>query len=345
MRAFVHWSPRSVWTDMLRYVLILLSAVTLTAPPQPRLFNGRPMMHAHNAYPEKGRWGDRIERALATGATPIVIEQDVALAGTGASARSVVSHDDTLVGNEPSLESYFFERVRPLMERALAERHEERWPLVVLHLDFKTNEPAHHRAVLALLQKYRRWVMTANRGADPNQPMPLNPGPLLALTESGDNQEADFFSTQQAGQPLLIFGSVPNAEVFRIEDPEQRSRALATASPDTLIPSPATNYRRWVNFPWQVVEQGGPRQAGNWSDADRARLTAIVNRAHSQGLGVRFYTLNGHDPAVHPEWTASYNFGSLDAVRARWQAAIAAGVDLIATDQYEELAALLSRTR
>ena len=34
-----------------------------------------------------------------------------------------------------------------------------------------------------------------------------------------------------------------------------------------------------------------------------------------------------------------------DAVRARWQAAIAAGVDLIATDQYEELATLLSRPR
>jgi hypothetical protein len=332
-------------TQSIRVILIVVFGAALAAQPAPRLFNGRPMMHAHNAYPEKGRWADRIERALATGATPMVIEQDVALAGTGASARSVVSHDNELVGNEPSLESYFFDRVRPMMERALAERREERWPLVVLHLDFKTNEPAHHRAVLALLQKHRRWLTTANRGADPNQPMPLNPGPLLVLTESGENQEADFFSTQQAGQPLVIFGSVPNAEVFRIDDAEQRARALVTASPDTLIPSPATNYRRWVNFPWQVVEQGGPRQAGNWSDADRTRLVAIVNRAHTQGLGVRFYTLNGHDPKTHPEWTASYNFGSPDAVRARWQAAIAAGVDLIATDQYEELAALLAQPR
>jgi glycerophosphoryl diester phosphodiesterase len=330
---------------MLRYVLILISATALTAQSQPRLFNGRPMTHAHNAYPEDGRWGDRIDRALATGVTPIVIEQDVALAGQGVSARSVVSHDDELSGNEPTLEAYFFDRVRPLMERALAERREEQWPLVVLHLDFKTNEPAHHRAVVALLRKYRRWLMTANRGADPYEVMPLHPGPLLVLTESGENQEADFFSTQQAGQPLLIFGSVPNAEVFGIDDPDQRARALATASPATLIPSRATNYRRWVNFPWQVVEQGGPRQAGDWSNADRARLTAIVQRAHAQGLGVRFYTLNGHDPNTHPEWTASYNFGSPDAVRARWQAAIAAGVDLIATDQYEELAALLSRPR
>jgi hypothetical protein len=330
---------------MQRFVAILVSAVALTAQSTPGLFHGRAMVHAHNAYPEKGKWGDRIDRALATGATPIVIEQDVALAGQGASARTVVSHDDHLTGAEPTLESYFFDRVRPLMERALAERRQDRWPLVVLHLDFKTNETEHHRTVLALLQKYRRWLMTANRGADPNQMMPLNPGPLLVLTESGDNQEADFFTTQQAGQPLLIFGSVPNADLFRIEDGERRATALATASPGTLIPSRATNYRRWVNFPWQVVERGGPRQAGDWSEADRARLIAIVNRAHGQGLGVRFYTLNGHDPAAHPELTASYNFGSLDAVRARWQAAIAAGVDLIATDQYEELAALLSRPR
>lgn len=330
---------------MRRFAVFVLSAAVLAAQSPPRLFNGRAMMHAHNAYPEKGQWGDRIDRALAAGATPIVIEQDVALAGAGASARSVVSHDDELVGNEPALESYFFDRVRPLMERALAERREERWPLVVLHLDFKTNEPAHHRAVWALLQKYQRWLTTAERGADPGQVMPLKPGPLLALTESGESQEADFFGAQPAGQPLLIFGSVPNAPVFRIEDPEERSRALAAASPDTLVPSPATNYRRWVNFPWQVVERGGPRRAGSWTDADRARLAAIVNRGHQQGLGVRFYTLNGHDPATHPEWTASYNFGSLDAVRARWRAAIAAGVDLIATDQYEELAALLSRAR
>ncbi len=327
---------------MLRLALILLSAAALAAQSAPRLFNGRPMMHAHNAYPEKGRWGDRIDRALATGATPVVIEQDLALAGQGGSARSVVSHDDKLTGSEPTLESYFFDRVRPLMERALTERREERWPLIVLHLDFKTNEPAHHRAVWALLQKHQRWLTTADRGTDPNQVMPLKPGPLLALTESGENQEADFFTTQPAGQPLLIFGSVPNAPVFRIEDPEERARAIMAASPDTLIASRATNYRRWVNFPWQVIERGGPRQAGDWNDADGARLAAIVNRAHAQGLGVRFFTLNGHDPAAHPEWTASYNFGSFAAVRTRWQAAIAAGVDLIATDQYEELAALMN---
>ena len=78
----------------------------------------------------------------------------------------------------------------------------------------------------------------------------------------------------------------------------------------------------------------GPTRIGSgWNRSSRY--------AHQQGLLIRFYTLNGHTAAANRGWTASYNFGSLDAVRARWRAAIAARADLIATDQYEELAALL----
>ncbi len=91
-----------------------------------------------------------------------------------------------------------------------------------------------------------------------------------------------------------------------------------------------------------MIEEGGPANAGDWTDEDRLRLESIVSYAHQQGLLIRFYTLNGHTVAANRGWTASYNFGSLDAVRARWRAAIAARADLIATDQYEELAALLN---
>ena len=90
-----------------------------------------------------------------------------------------------------------------------------------------------------------------------------------------------------------------------------------------------------------MVEEGGPANAGDWTDEDRLRLESIVNYAHQQRLLIRFYTLNGHTAAANRGWTASYNFGSLDAVRARWRAAIAAHADLVATDQYEEFAALL----
>jgi hypothetical protein len=66
-----------------------------------------------------------------------------------------------------------------------------------------------------------------------------------------------------------------------------------------------------------------------------------VNRAHALGLWIRFYALNGHTERESQGWSAGYNFGSAGAVRLRWQAAIASGVDFVATDQYEGFAALL----
>jgi glycerophosphoryl diester phosphodiesterase len=121
-----------------------------------------------------------------------------------------------------------------------------------------------------------------------------------------------------------------------------RARIQVTATPAALVPWPATNYRRWTNFSWHVVEQGGQPRAGAWTASDAARLNAIVNRAHEQGLWVRFYTLNGHGAGANRGWTDSYNFGSAAAVIERWQAAIAAGVDFVATDQYEDFARVLA---
>ena len=89
------------------------------------------------------------------------------------------------------------------------------------------------------------------------------------------------------------------------------------------------------------MERGGQPNAEDWTAADEARLRAIVSRAHEQGLWVRFYTLNGHAAEASENWTASYNFGSIDAARTRWRAAAQAGVDFIATDQYAALAEVL----
>jgi hypothetical protein len=70
------------------------------------------------------------------------------------------------------------------------------------------------------------------------------------------------------------------------------------------------------------------------------RLRALVNHAHANGLWIRFYTLDGATTGELSSfgWFKSYNFGSLDAARVRWQAAIAAGVDYLASDQYERVA-------
>lgn len=324
--------------------LVLATAVSypgaLGAPAA--MLHGRSLVHAHNAYPEEGHWADRIDRALATRQVPAVVEQDIAFSPNRPPLeRSVVAHDAKLHAAAPSLQRHFFDRVRPLVERALASGQRQQWPVLILHLDFKSNERAHHRAVWDLLRTHRHWLATAPAGADPARAGELTPGPLLVLTENGDGQERDFTEWAAAEGTLLLFGSIPAPTLRRSEDPTERARILVNASPQQLVPASATNYRRWVNFSWAAVEEGGPAQARDWTREDEQRLDAIVRYAHSQGLFVRFYTLNGHTAAASRGWTASYNFGSLDAVRPRWRAAIRAQVDLIATDQYEALDAEL----
>ena len=107
----------------------------------------------------------------------------------------------------------------------------------------------------------------------------------------------------------------------------------------------ATNYRRWSNNPWSVVEPEGQNNAGEWTAADADRLRLRVRAAHDAGLWIRFYTLNGHSPEQGERlgWSPGYNFRSLDAARIRWRAAIAEGVDFVATDQYEDYAQVSSR--
>ena len=312
------------------------------APGAPAIFGGRSLVDAHNAYPEGGKWRDRISRALAIDQVPVVIEQDIAFAPRNeAHLQSVVSHEATVSGSEPSLEEHFFDRVRPIMERALAANQKDRWPVVVLHLDFKTNEREHHRAVWDLLRRHQAWLTTARADADPMTISTLKPGPLLVLTENGAGQEKDFSEWAAASGSFLLFGSIPGPAVKPADDPAERARNLRRAAPHELIPTMATSYRRWANFSWAVVEDAGQPDAGDWTSAEQERLEAIVNYAHQQRLLIRFYTLNGHAAAAGKGWSASYNFGSLDAVRLRWRAAINARVDLIATDQYEALAAQL----
>ena len=65
----------------------------------------------------------------------------------------------------------------------------------------------------------------------------------------------------------------------------------------------------------------------------------------SSGYWIRFYTLDGFAPGESKGWDQSYNFGSREAAIARWKAAVAAGVNLIATDQYEDFkAAVMKRS-
>ena len=306
--------------------LLALAGSAFSADP-----GSRTLLDAHNAYPDQGRWADRLERALSTG-IPIAIEQDLVwvvdpFTGLG---KSIVSHGAPFTGEEPSLEEYFFETLRPHAERVLRATRDDAWPLVTLNLDFKTNEPEHHRAVWDLLGRYEEWLTTSERLADPGAIAPLRAGPLLVLTGADDSQERSFHDAIAPGERLRLFGAV-------------HDRPGTSPVP---MPGPKTNYRRWWNLPWRVVEPEGQPHAGSWTEADRARLEAVVDAGHDAGLWVRFYTLNGHDPADGSGgWSAGYNFGSLDAARVRWNAAIRAGVDFVAVDQYEEFARTLADAR
>ena len=328
------------------YLSICLWVAVLLVPSDPRSLaeprhqasvsvlkpGTRVLLDAHNCYPDDGKWTNRLDRALSTG-TPLAIEQDLAwyIDPQSRQSRIVVTHEAKLSGQEPALREYFFERVRPIMEKALREGDRGDWPLITLNLDFKTEQPDLLAAVWKLLGEFEPWLTTADRATNPSDLMPLHVGPMLVLTGESDAQARAFYENTSVGQKLRVFGAVH----VNAENP--------MADPQVLVPASADNYRRWWNNPWSVVEAGGQKEAGAWTGADATRLVSLVNYAHRKGLWIRFYTLNGGSEATFRanEWFSGYNFGSVDAASIRWRAAQEAGVDYIATDHYEQLARLL----
>jgi hypothetical protein len=296
----------------MKQLLVALAVVAASAHYEP---GQRVLLDAHNCYPYDGQWADRIDRALSTG-TPLAIEQDL----VWFRGRSLVAHENPR-GTEPTMREYFFERIRPIVEAALRDQNRDAWPLITLNLDFKSEEPEHLAAVWSLLTEYKAWLTTAPRTAKRGDVQPLQLGPVLVLTGESDRQRAVFYDAVPVGQRLLVFGAV---------------------HPD----SPRTNYHRWSNNPWSRVEPAGQEHAGAWTPEADARLRALVRSAHDRGLWIRFYTLNGHDPTdTSGGWSAGYNFGSEAAARDRWRAAIRAGVDFVAVDQYELFARTLTEMR
>jgi hypothetical protein len=334
---------RTAAAALLAVLFALASGRPQAQPAWPGGPGQRVLLDAHNCYPDGDQWRDRLDRALATG-VPIAIEQDLVWFRDPRSGvhRSIVSHGEPFTGLEPSLADHFFERITPVVEQSLRENQRDRWPVVVLNLDLKSNEPEHHAAIWQTLERYQAWLTTAERVADASRVMPLDLKPVLVLTGSHPTQQAAFHDGVAVGSRLRAFGGILVDVESKIGKGREAVPKLAGLTPEDLIGSRATNYRRWVNFPWAVVERGGQAEAGEWTREDAARLAALTGRAHAHGLWIRFYTLNGHAAADDRGWTASYNFGTPDAAEARWRAARDAGVDFIATDQYEGLARVLA---
>lgn len=295
----------------------------------------RTLRDSHNCYPYLGKWSDRIDRALS-GGTPLAIEQDLSWYVDKKTGKgwTVVEHEDPN-GQEPTLQSYFFERVRPIVEKALKEGNHGEWPIITLNLDFKTEEPEQLREIWATLEKYSDWLTTAPRESDEAILEPMRVRPILVLTGESNTQKKFYYDDVPLGGRLLLFGAV---NTFT-NDP--------LAAPEILEPSKATNYRRWWNNSWEVVEKGGPSNAGAWTPQDAARLQALVQHARANHLWIRFYTLDGEPKADEASngWFHDYNFGSLKQAEIRWGAAAQAGVDFIASDQYEAMSRFLHEWR
>jgi hypothetical protein len=290
------------------FAAIILSSFSAQAqgPDLDFLNHNQPILDAHNCYPYQGHWSDRIQRALRSG-FPVSIEQDLAwyvdpATGVG---RVVVSHTPHPTGSEPTLEDYFFKQVRPVVEKAAAENKRDQWPVIVLHFDFKDNQPA--------------------------------------LLKESDEQQKIFYDDLRVGERLRLFGSAHTHPIPKGMPMKELIHWAAIVTPEELLSEPPTNYRRWWNSSWYAVEEGGEPHAGDWTAADNQRLRALVDHAHKMGYWVRFYTLDGFAPADDQGWGPGYNFGSPEAVIPRWKAAIAAGVNFIATNQYETLATYLDQ--
>lgn len=330
--------------------LCLLLLAPDTFRPNNDLFQvneGRPLLDAHNCYPVDGQWPDRIDRALSTG-FPVAIEQDVAAYADPQSGAIIpkVTHNKAANASEPTLRERFFEKVRPIVEKALKQHDTKTWPLIVVHFDFKDNDPKLLKATWNLLGEYENWITTAKKTDNDAELAPLEWKPLLVLTEENDNQEQVFYRDLPVSGRLRLFGSAhTNLASFEKLTPQQKAHALASANPSILLKERASNYRRWWNNSWHTVEEGGQPKAGDWTQGDEQRLRALVNRAHQLGYWIRFYTLDGFNPGQSQGWSQSYNFGSLEAVQKRWKAALDAGVDMIAVDQYEEMARFIKEQR
>jgi hypothetical protein len=313
---------------------------------------GQPtMILAHNTYPDQ----NRIDRALATG-TPLAMEIDLSWVPNPKTGKNGSIVGDVsparikdLTGNEPALKQFFFEHMRPFVEKALKENNKKSWPLVRLYLDIK-NDPAEHLEFLwSLLGEYENWLTTAVKTKNAADQSPLDLKPLLVMLEDKDNdiKEEYFYNKVTVGGKLRAFGTakvamLPPGTATTGLNAKQILYMRYKMKPEELVTEHASNYRRWWGMPWDAVEQGAKSAAGAWTPEKEARLNALVKYAHKMGYLTSFWVLDGCDPEVAKRngWGQNYNFGSLEAGTIRWKAAIKAGADFISTDQYEEVAKL-----
>jgi hypothetical protein len=324
--------------ETILFALVALTVIPCCAqqdhsklPPSARI-----QLLAHNAYPDHGKYADRLDRAIAAG-TPFTVEEDLAWID----GKSLLIHGaKNAAADDPTLETYFFPRVAPLMKKALKGGDKSAWPLLTLYLDIKNDPPEHLEAISKVLDHYSEWLTTAVKSNDLSKQSPLKLGPMMVIVEDKQNdiKQEFFYDKIPVGGKIRVFGSVTKpAENPSHLPKKQYVTSLASIPIERVTMHKADNYHRWWGIDWAYVESGGEQYHGEWGKEQEERLQSIVNYGHRLGYLMSFYCLDGYAPAENHGWEDEYNFGSMQAVESRWKAAIWAHADMISTDQYEAL--------
>ena len=307
--------------------------------PSPVRPSARTLVLAHNAYPDQGKYADRLDRALAAG-TPLVIEQDL----VWAQGRSLMVHNAKFAADDsPTLDSYFFPRVKVVVEKALRDGNKGNWPLITLYLDIKNDPVEHLEAISKVLDQYDAWLTKAVKTDDITRVSPLELKPMMVIVEDKKNdiKQEFFYDRVTVGGKIRVFGSATKFDDNPTNLPRtaraERMALLLKIEPEQLVSHKADNYHRWFGADWNFIELCGPEHAKDWNAATEARVKKFVDYGHSLGYMVSFYSVNGFGEGENQGWTAEYNFGSREAAALRWKAAVKAHADFVGTDQYEEL--------
>lgn len=286
----------------------------LAVEPYPR----RWFLNAHNCYPDRGRGADRFERARQAGLSAFELD----LVWSEPLGRTVISHERKLTGQEPALDSHFARFLLPELRQLPPEQ-----PGLLLLLDFKTDHPGPPGEVRSLLLRYRDLVTANGARGDAPTSTPLRYRPLTVLLTGHAAAIARYEAAVADGEPFLAMGNREPAERrFREEIAE-------------YFPQPATVFYRVFNFQWIHIEREPNSKAGAFTAAEESRLRSLVETARQEGYWLRAWNLN----ATSRAWSEEHNFGGPAALLERWRAALEAGVDMVATDEYD-LAGRFTRT-
>ena len=275
---------------MKKTFLVLLSIVASVAiaakvSSSPFAPGARTLVLAHNAYPDDGKYADRLDRAIASG-VPFVVEEDL----VWVDGRSLLIHNaKAAVPSSPTLESYFFPKVQPIVEKALKTGNKGDWPLITLYLDIKNDPEEHLQAISKVLDKYDAWLTKAAKTSDISKQSPLELKPMMVILEDkkDDMKQAFFYDRVPVGGKIRAFGSPTKFDDNPTNVPKtaraERFAAMLKVEPEQFLTQRADNYHRWFGTDWAFIELCGPTHGNDWNAAAEGRLKHFVDYGHSLG--------------------------------------------------------------